>query len=67
VKDRRTKGAIKLHLLLDRDVYLPSFTVVSEGKTSEIKVDLDPRKQGRKEASQPPTPNILSGIVTILP
>jgi hypothetical protein len=37
-KYRRTKGAIKLHLLLDHDGYLPSFAVVSEGKTSEIKV-----------------------------
>jgi hypothetical protein len=35
---RTTKGAIKLHLLLDHDGYLPSFAVVTEGKTSEIKV-----------------------------
>ena len=37
-KFRRTKEAIKLHLLLDHDGYLPSFAVVTEGKTSEIKV-----------------------------
>jgi hypothetical protein len=37
-KYRRTKGAIKLHLLLDHDGYLPSFAVVTEGKRSEIKV-----------------------------
>ncbi|MDQ2774355.1 MAG: IS4 family transposase [Acidobacteriota bacterium] len=37
-KYRRTKGAIKLYLLLDHDGYLPSFAVVTEGKTSEIKV-----------------------------
>jgi hypothetical protein len=37
-KYRRTKGAIKLHLLLDHDGYLPSFAVVTEGKKSEIKV-----------------------------
>jgi hypothetical protein len=37
-KYRTTKGAIKLHLLLDHDGYLPSFAVVTEGKTSEIKV-----------------------------
>ena len=37
-KFRRTKGAIKLHLLLDHDGYVPSFAVVTEGKTSEIKV-----------------------------
>jgi len=37
-KFRRTKGAIKLHLLLDHDGYLPSFAVVTEGKTHEIRV-----------------------------
>ena len=37
-KYKRTKGAIKLHLLLDHDGYLPSFAVVTEGKTGEIKV-----------------------------
>ena len=37
-KFRRTKGAIKLHLLLDHDGYLPWFAVVTEGKISEIKV-----------------------------
>ena len=35
---RRTKGAVKLHLLLDHDGYLPSFAVVTTGKTSDIKV-----------------------------
>lgn len=35
---RRTKGAIKLHLLLDHDGYLPSFAVVTEGKVADIKV-----------------------------
>ncbi len=35
---RRTKGAIKLHLLLDHDGYLPSFAVVTPGKTQEVKV-----------------------------
>jgi hypothetical protein len=37
-KYRQTKGAIERHLLLDHDGYLPSFAVVTEGKTSEIKV-----------------------------
>ena len=37
-KFRRTKGAIKLHLLLDHDGYLPSFAVVTEGKASQLKV-----------------------------
>ncbi len=37
-KYRRTKGAIKLHLLLDHQGYLPSFAVVTEGKRSELEV-----------------------------
>lgn len=35
---RQTKGAVKLHLLLDHDGYLPAFAVVTEGKQHEIKV-----------------------------
>ena len=35
---RRTKGAIKLHLLLDHDGYLPSFAVITEGRTSDLTV-----------------------------
>jgi hypothetical protein len=35
---RRTKGAIKLHLLLDHDGYLPRFAVITDGKTHELKV-----------------------------
>ena len=34
----RTKGAIKLHLLLDHDGYLPSFAVITDGKVSEVEV-----------------------------
>jgi hypothetical protein len=34
---RRTKGAIKLHLLLDHDGYLPSFAVITEGKVADVK------------------------------
>jgi hypothetical protein len=37
-KFRRTKGAIKLHLLLDHDGYLPSFAWITEGKRSDIKI-----------------------------
>jgi hypothetical protein len=37
-KFRRTKGAIKLHLLLDHDGYLPKFADITEGKTSDIEV-----------------------------
>ncbi len=37
-KYRRTKGAIKLHLLLDHHGYLPSFAVVTEGKHSEVAI-----------------------------
>ena len=35
---RRTKGAVKLHLLLDHEGYLPSFAVVTEGKQHEVRV-----------------------------
>jgi len=35
---RRTKGAIKLHLLLDHDGYLPVFAHLSEGREHEIKL-----------------------------
>lgn len=37
-KFRTTKGAIKLHLLLDHDGYLPSYAYISEGKVHEVKV-----------------------------
>jgi len=37
-KFRRTKGAVKLHLLLDHDGYLPRYAVITDGKGSEIEV-----------------------------
>jgi len=37
-KFRRTKGAIKLHLLLDHDGYLPTYCVITEGNVHEIRV-----------------------------
>jgi hypothetical protein len=37
-KFRRTKGAVKLHLLLDHDGYLPSFVVITDGKQHDVKV-----------------------------
>lgn len=40
-KFRRTKGAIKLHLLLDHDGYLPAFAVITEGKVHDVKVARD--------------------------
>jgi len=35
---KRTKGAVKLHLLLDHDGYLPSYAVITDGRTGEITV-----------------------------
>lgn len=35
---KRTKGAVKLHLLLDHDGYLPAFARITDGKTSDIQV-----------------------------
>lgn len=33
---RQTKGAIKLHMLLDHDGYLPDFAVITDGKTADV-------------------------------
>ena len=33
---KRAKGAVKLHMVLDHDGYLPSFAVLTEGKTADI-------------------------------
>jgi hypothetical protein len=38
---RRTKGAIKLHLRLDHDGYLPTYAVVTEGKRHEARLARD--------------------------
>jgi len=35
---RQTKGAVKLHLLLDHDGYLPEYAVITEGKRQEVRV-----------------------------
>lgn len=35
---RQTKGAVKLHLLLDHDGHLPIFAHVTDGKTGDVKV-----------------------------
>jgi hypothetical protein len=33
---RQTKGAVKLHMLLDHDGYLPDFAVITDGKTADV-------------------------------
>lgn len=42
----RTKGAVKLHLVLDHDGYLPRFAVITDGKVSDVEIarqmDFDP-------------------------
>jgi len=35
---KRTKGALKLHMVLDHDGYLPCYAVLTDGKESEMKV-----------------------------
>lgn len=35
---KRTKGAVKLHLLLDNEGYLPCFAVLTDGKSSDVMV-----------------------------
>jgi len=37
-KFRRTKGAVKLHLVLDHDGYLPCFGVITDGKAQDVTV-----------------------------
>jgi len=37
-KYRQTKGAVKLHLLLDHEGYLPVFAHITEGKVHEVRV-----------------------------
>ena len=37
-KFRQTKGAVKLHLLLDHEGYLPVFARLTEGKVHEVKI-----------------------------
>ncbi len=33
---RQTKGAVKLHMLLDHDGYLPNFAVITDGKGADV-------------------------------
>ena len=33
---KRSKGAVKLHLVLDHDGYLPQFAVITDGKAADI-------------------------------
>jgi hypothetical protein len=37
-KFRQTKGAIKLHLLLDHEGYLPTFGLITDGKVHDVRV-----------------------------
>lgn len=37
-KFRKTKGAVKLHLLLDHDGYLPTFAVITEGNVHDVRI-----------------------------
>ena len=35
---RQTKGAVKLHLLLDHDGYLPDFAIITDGRTADVSI-----------------------------
>src|SRR5260370_1657176 len=37
-KDKRAKGAVKLHLLLDHAGYLPTYALLTDGQTHEVRV-----------------------------
>jgi Domain of unknown function (DUF4372)/Transposase DDE domain len=45
---KKTKGALKLHLVLDHDGYLPCYAVITEGKRADI-------KEARKISFEPGT------------
>jgi hypothetical protein len=40
-KFRQTKGAVKLHLLLDHDGYLPEFALITDGKHHDVTMARD--------------------------
>lgn len=37
-KYKRTKGALKIHMVLDHDGHLPAYAVMTEGKTADVTV-----------------------------
>ena len=37
-KYKQTKGAVKLHMLLDHDGYLPCFALITSGKVHEVRI-----------------------------
>ena len=37
-KFRRAKGGVKAHVLLDHDDYLPSYVLITEAKTSDVRI-----------------------------
>ena len=37
-KYKTTKGAVKLHMLLDHDIYLPAFVNITDGKVHEVNI-----------------------------
>lgn len=37
-KHKRTKGALKIHMVLDHDGHLPAYAVMTEGKTADVAV-----------------------------
>ncbi len=47
-KYKRTKGPLKVHLVLDNDDYLPCYAVITEGKVTDI-------TEGREMTFQPGT------------
>lgn len=42
-KYRQTKGAVKLHLLLDHEGYLPQFACITEGNVADVNIARDLR------------------------
>ena len=53
-KFRRTKGAVKLHLLLDHEGCLPGWAVITEGKMHEVRMARNPAIPARHDRGDGP-------------
>jgi hypothetical protein len=55
---KRTKGAVKLHLLLDHQGYLPELVVITPGKVQEIEVARRLREFPASDTSSSPADDV---------
>ena len=62
---RQTKGAVKLHLLLDHDGYLPTFAQITEGNVHEVKIAQKPALSDGKHRGGRPRPHRFQPLSTL--